>query len=108
MQTKLGALDLHRTLLACSVDGLLGWAARFRKNLIQLVLDESAAEPCDGIYVAYIRRELFPLYFLLLRWSGTHLTTPHAFLVRELCICDDDSDLVIYRDYIHPQSCKIK
>ena len=64
-------------------------------------MDDSALEEAwNRIYDVNLGRELLPLYFLILYWSGTHFTYSDAVLLRETCGCDGDSSFELYSDYI--------
>ena len=97
--SKSEVLDLHETLLACLVEGLLPQSAVIHKDLIQLVVDVSVIT-WDRLFWANIPRNYVLIYFLNLYWSGDKFITPHAYLLRETCRCDDGKTFVNLRNYM--------
>ena len=90
LQNKSQVLQLHQVLSSCSLGhgSLLGVV---HNDLIQLVVDESAAsESWGGRYRLVVARTYVPLYFLIIIWS-LGLFTPNALLVQKACVyyeCD--------------------
>ena len=95
-------VHLHHVLKSCLLGTEFGWAAILHKDFIQVIVDESALEKSVSMvaFTLNISRAYVPLYFVILLWSGTHFSSPDAFLLRETCGCDGGRGLSMLGDFI--------
>ena len=101
VQSESEGLDLYEVFKSCTLGTAFGHSATIHNDFIQLIVDESAvAEPWDETCDFNIIRSYFPLYFVLLSWSGTDLQSQDALLLREKCGCDDGSGFTTLRHFI--------
>ena len=100
VRNKSNAVDLHQVVKSCLLGNRLGWAAIIQKDLIQLIVDESAiAKATRTRFDLTIARAYVPLYFVVLFWSGTGFTSRDAFLLRDTCRCDSGGPFTRLGDY---------
>ena len=90
LQSKTQLVDLYEVVASCTFKSPFVLSSTVPRDFFHLIVDGSAMkELWKGWFVPTLDHTVVPLYFNIFYWNGPWFAFGHAYLVREMCECDD-------------------